>query len=132
MGKRLVAVGITMGLLGLGGCASNPLSNSLSSLQVCTQSVGILTEMEEVLRLALANPLAASTYTERLSELSDEFAALEPLDQELAAAHNALSSQIETVLATVANPSVAAITELPTLVAETQIALLDYTEACTP
>jgi hypothetical protein len=88
--------------------------------------------MEEVLRLALANPLAASTYTERLTELSDEFKALAPQEPTLAAAHGDLSAQIDVVLETVANPSISGVADLPTVIAESQIALLDYTAACTP
>ena len=132
MNKSFVATSLVIASLGLSGCVSNPLTESISSLQVCTESARILTDMEEVLRLALANPLAASTYTERLTELSDEFRALAPQEPTLAAAHGDLSAQIDVVLETVANPSISGVADLPTVIAESQIALMDYTAACTP
>jgi hypothetical protein len=132
MQRQLTAAALVLASLGLTGCVSNPLSESISSLQVCTESVRILTEMEDVLRLALANPLAADTYTDRLTELSDEFKALAPQEPTLAAAHGDLSAQIDVVLETVANPSISGVADLPTVIAESQIALMDYTAACTP
>lgn len=132
MKKQLTAVALVVSSLGVTGCVGNPLSESISSLQVCSESVGILTEMQEVLRLALANPLAADTYTQRLTELSDEFKALTPEDATLATAHGDLATQIDLVLETVANPSVAGVADLPTVIADSQIALMDYTAACTP
>ncbi len=132
MKKQLTAAVLVVSSLGITGCVGNPLSESISSLQVCADSVGILTEMQEVLRLALANPLAASTYTDRLTELSDEFKALAPEEPTLSAAHGDLSAQIDLVLETVANPSISGVADLPTLIADSQIALMDYTAACTP
>ncbi len=132
MKKQLTVVAIVVSSLGVTGCVGNPLSESISSLQVCADSVGILTEMQEVLRLALANPLAADTYTQRLTELSDEFKALTPEEPTLAAAHGDLATQIDLVLDTVANPSVTGVADLPTVIADSQIALMDYTAACTP
>ena len=132
MKKQFAAVALVVSSLGISGCVGNPLSESISSLQVCADSVGILTEMQEVLRLALANPLAADTYTERLTELSDEFKALAPEEPTLATAHGDLATQIDLVLETVANPSVAGVADLPTVIADSQIALMDYTAACTP
>jgi hypothetical protein len=132
MNKSFVATSLVIASLGLSGCVSNPLTESISSLQVCTDSVRILTDMEEVLRLALANPLAANTYTDRLTELSDEFKALAPQEPTLSGAHGDLSAQIDLVLETVANPSVAGVADLPTVAAESQMALMDYTAACTP
>jgi hypothetical protein len=88
--------------------------------------------MEEVLRMALANPLATTTYAERLSELSTEFNALEPRDPDLDAAHSALGTEIEGVLEILENPSLSAVTELPAVIAQSRIALMDFTTACTP
>jgi catechol 2,3-dioxygenase-like lactoylglutathione lyase family enzyme len=72
------------------------------------------------------------TYTERLTELSTEFKALEPQEPTLAAAHGDLSAQIDAVLNTVENPTISGVADLPTVVAESQIALMDYVDACTP
>ena len=118
--------------VGLGGCVSNPIADTISSVQVCAESARILGEMEEVLRLAVANPLAPATYAKRLSELSDEFNALEPRNAELSDAHSALGAEITGVVAILENPSVSVLTELPDVVAQSQIALMDFTQACTP
>ena len=132
MKKRFLATTLVVASLGLSGCASNPLSESISTLQVCTESVRILTDMEEILRLAMANPLAAATYTERLSELGDEFQALAPQNPDLALAHGELSGRIDVLIETVENPSLSGVAELPTVIAESQIALRNYANACTP
>ena len=132
MNSSLIASTLLVVSLGLGGCASNPVADTISSVQVCTESVRILTDMEEVLRMALTNPLATATYAERLSELSAEFNALEPRDPDLDAAHSALGTEIEGVLGILENPSLSAVTELPTVIAQSQIALMDFTTACTP
>lgn len=132
MNKTFLPSSLLVLSLGLSGCVSNPLANTLSTLQVCSQSARILTDMEEVLRLAMANPLATATYAERLSELSDEFSALEPSDSELKEAHSALGAEITGVVEILANPSIGAVAEIPALVAQSQIALMDFTKACTP
>ena len=132
MKPSLIASSLLVVSLGLGGCASNPVADTISSVQVCTESVRILTDMEEVLRMALANPLATATYAERLSELSAEFSALEPRDPDLDAAHSALGAEIEGVIDILENPSLSAVTELPAVIAQSQIALMDFTTACTP
>jgi hypothetical protein len=132
MKKNVVASSLLVVSLGLSGCVSNPLANTLSTLQVCSQSARILTEMEEVLRLAVANPLATATYAERLSELSDEFTALEPSDAELREAHSALGAEITGVVEILENPSIGAVAEIPALVAQSQIALMDFAKACAP
>lgn len=132
MNRRCVASALVAASLGLGGCASIPLADTVTSLQVCAESVRILTDMEEVLRLAVANPLATETYAERLAELSGEFNALEPTDAELQAAHSALGTEIEGALEILQNPSISAVAELPGVVAQSQIALMDFTAACAP
>jgi hypothetical protein len=132
MKQRFVATSIVVALLVLPGCVSNPITEAISSLEVCTKSLRILTDMEEVLRLALANPLAAGTHSDSLVELSDEFKALTPHDADLATAHENLSSQIDLVLETVQSPSVSSLAELPAVITGSQGALLAYAEACKP
>lgn len=132
MNRTFIASSLLVVSLGLGGCGVIPLANTVTTLQVCAESARILNEMEEVLRLAVTNPLATATYAERLSELSDEFAALEPTDPELVEAHSALGAEIVGVVALLENPSVSLLTELPAVVAQSQIALMDFTQACTP
>lgn len=132
MNKTLIASSLLVLSLGLSGCGVIPLANTVTTLQVCAQSARILNDMEEVLRLAVTNPLATATYAERLSELSDEFAALEPTDPELVEAHSALGAEIVGVVELLENPSLSLLTELPAVVAQSQIALMDFTQACTP
>jgi hypothetical protein len=132
MRKTFIASSLLVVSLGLGGCVSNPIADTISSVQVCAESARILGEMEEVLRLAVTNPLATATYAERLSELSDEFAALEPTDPELVEAHSALGAEIVGVVELLENPSLSLVSELPAVVAQSQIALMDFTQACTP
>jgi hypothetical protein len=132
MRKIAIASSLLVVSLGLGGCVSNPIADTISSVQVCAESARILGEMEEVLRLAVTNPLATATYAERLSELSDEFAALEPTDPELVEAHSALGAEIVGVVELLENPSLSLVSELPAVVAQSQIALMDFTQACTP
>ena len=132
MRKTFIASSLLVVSLGLGGCVSNPIADTISSVQVCAESARILSEMEEVLRLAVTNPLATATYAERLSELSDEFAALEPTDPELVEAHSALGAEIVGVVELLENPSLSLVSELPAVVAQSQIALMDFTQACTP
>jgi hypothetical protein len=76
--------------------------------------------------------MEAGASAERLTELSAEFEALSPTDETLAAAHAALGSQIDVILETVENPNAAGLAGLPTLIAESQTALQDYIQACTP
>jgi hypothetical protein len=132
MNKSFVAATVLVASLGISGCASNPVSESLSSLRVCTESVRILSDVEEVLRLAMANPMAAGDYSERLGELSAEFQALEPQNPDLAVAHGELAARIGVVLETVDNPSVAGVAELPAALADSESALRNYVGACTP
>lgn len=132
MKKNSVVPSLLVVSLSLVGCASNPIADTVSTVQVCAESVRILTDMEKVLRLAVTNPLATATYAERLAELSDEFTALEPRDPDLQEAHSALGAEIIAVVTVLENPSVNVLTELPALVASSQIALMDFTEACTP
>ena len=132
MRKTFIASSLLVVSLGLGGCGVIPLANTVTTLQVCAESARILGEMEEVLRLAVTNPLATATYAKRLSELSDEFAALEPTDPELVEAHSALGAEIVGVVELLENPSLSLLSELPAVVAQSQIALMDYTQACTP
>ncbi len=86
--------------------------------------------MQSLLGSAAANPLALGTYLEKIGKLSAEFSALTPLPSELSAAHNELSSKFEELLLTVEEPSLGNLAALPTLVAETQIALMEFQDAC--
>jgi hypothetical protein len=71
-----------------------------------------------------------ATYAEELSVLVAEFSALEPLNAELNASHEQIVTGIETIVATLRDPSAASLGKLPTNIADTQIGLLDFAEAC--
>jgi hypothetical protein len=130
--KRSVTATVMIAALGLTGCVNTAVSERISSLQVCAESLRILTEMEQVLRVALANPLEASAQAERLSELSGEFKALVPQEANLQAAHADVSARMDVVLETVQNPSLASVAELPAVIAQSQTALVNYAKACSP
>lgn len=112
------------------GCSPQLVAETISTAQVCSQSAGILGDIEGLLVSAAANPLAFGTYLEKIGELSADFSALTPLPSELAGAHNELSSNFEELLIIAQQPSVGNLASLPNLVAETQISLMEFQEAC--
>jgi hypothetical protein len=114
----------------LAGCSPQVVAETISTAQVCSESAGILGDMESLLVSAAANPLAFGTYLEKIGELSADFSALTPLPTELSEAHNELSSNFEKLLTTAQQPSVGNLSSLPNLVAETQISLMEFQDAC--
>lgn len=114
----------------LAGCSPQVVAETISTAQVCSESAGILGDMESLLVSAAANPLAFGTYLEKIEELSADFSALTPLPTELAEAHKELSSNFEELLTTAQQPSVGNLSSLSNLVAETQISLMEFQEAC--
>ena len=114
----------------LAGCSPQLVAETISTAQVCSESAGILGDMESLLVSAASNPLAFGTYLQKIGELSADFSALTPLPSELAGAHNELSSNFEELLMTAQQPSVGNLASLPNLVAETQISLMEFQEAC--
>ena len=114
----------------LAGCSPQVVAETISTAQVCSESAGILRDMESLLVSAAANPLAFGTYLEKIEELSVDFSALTPLPTQLAEAHKELASNFEELLTTVQQPSVGNLSSLPNLVAEPQISLMEFQEAC--
>ena len=114
----------------LAGCSPQVVAETISTAQVCSESAGILGDMESLLVSAAANPLAFGTYLEKIGELSADFSALTPLPTELSEAHNELSSNFEKLLTTAQQPSVGNLSSLPNLVAETQVSLMEFQQAC--
>lgn len=112
------------------GCSPQVVAETISTAQVCSESAGILGDMESLLVSAAANPLAFGTYLEKIEELSADFSALTPLPAELADSHGALSGNFEQLLTTAKNPSVADLAALPNLIADTQISLMDFEDSC--
>jgi len=118
-------------LVGVSGCA-NPVADAVADAAVCVESARILTGMNDVLDLAGGNPLALPTYVERIGELNDEFAALEPRGEELSSAHQALTEQIDSVIAAASQPNLDSLVGLPEAIAQLELAAMDYLAACTP
>ena len=114
----------------LAGCSPQIVAETISTAQVCSESAGILGDMESLLVSAAANPLALGTYLEKIDELATDFSALTPLPAELSEAHKELSSNFDKLLTTAEEPSVGNLASLPNLVAETQISLMEFQEAC--
>jgi hypothetical protein len=112
------------------GCSPQGVAETISTAQVCSESSEILADMESLLVSVAANPLAFDTYLGKISELSSEFAALNPVATEVDAPHAAVSEGFAQLIETAENPTVTSIGELPNLIAETQIALMDFEAAC--
>jgi hypothetical protein len=114
----------------LAGCSPQSVAESLSTAQVCAESVVIAKDMREILVSTLVNPLAIRTYGTELGELLDQFTALAPANEELATAHDKVTAGIGAIVDIVEDPSVNALGELPTLLAETQLGLRDFVDLC--
>jgi hypothetical protein len=114
----------------LAGCSPQSVAESLSTAQVCAESVVIAKDMREILVSTLVNPLAIRTYGTELGELLDQFTALAPANEELATAHEKVIAGIGAIVDIVEDPSVNALGDLPTLLAETQLGLRDFVDLC--
>jgi hypothetical protein len=86
--------------------------------------------MESLLVSVAANPLAFDTYLGKISELSSEFVALNPVATEVDVPHAAVSEGFAQLIDTAESPTVTSIGALPNLIAGTQIALMDFEAAC--
>ncbi len=111
-------------------CSPQGVAETISTAQVCSESAEILADTESLLVSVAANPLAFDTYLGKISELSSEFAALNPVATEVDAPHAAVSEGFAQLIETAESPTVTSIGEPPNLIAETQIALMDFEAAC--
>ena len=123
------AVVVAAGLF-LSGCSPQAVAERVSTTQVCAESAGILRDMREIVLLAATNPAGVGTYAEKLGQLLDDFDALDPLEPELDAAHAKVSSSINALLDTISDPSVSALADVPTQIADAQIGLVEFVDAC--
>lgn len=114
----------------LTGCSPQAVAERVSTTQVCAESASILGDMREIVVLAATNPAGLATYAEKLGQLLDDFDALDPLEPELKAAHTKVSLSINGLLTTVADPSASALAEVPTQIADAQIGLVEFVDAC--
>ena len=114
----------------LSGCSPQAVAERVSTTQVCAESASILREMREIVLLAATNPAGVATYAEKLGQLIDEFDALDPLEPGLKAAHTKVSASVNALLATVADPSASALADVPTHIADAQIGLVEFVDAC--
>ena len=117
------------GLL-LTGCSPQAVAERVSTTQVCAESASILRDMREIVLLAATNPAGVATYAEKLGQLLDEFDSLDPLEPGLKVAHTKVSASVNALLAAVADPSVSALADVPTHIADAQIGLVEFVDAC--
>ena len=117
------------GLL-LTGCSPQAIAERVPTTQVCAESGSILRDMREIVLLAATNPAGVATYAEKLGQLLDEFDALDPLEPGLKVAHTKVSASVNALLAAVADPSVSALADVPTHIADAQIGLVEFVDAC--
>ena len=129
--KFNVAVGLIVATpLLLSACSPQDVAETISTAQVCTEAAGIFIEIREILALASEGPTALETHRIALTDLSEQFGALTPAKQDLAAAHKTVSASMSVILETIANPSTAELSSIPTQVAGAQAAALDFAGAC--
>ena len=124
-----VALLLVPGLL-LSGCSPQAVAERVSTTQVCAESASILKDMREIVLLSATNPAGVATYAEKLGQLLDEFDALEPLEPNLKAAHTKVSASVNALLSTIADPSASALADVPTQIADAQIGLVEFVDAC--
>lgn|GEM_PF-624325 len=114
----------------LSGCSPQSVAETVSTAQVCAESAVILGQMRETVVLAATNPAGFATYATKLGDLLDDFNALEPLDPELNVSHEKVSRSVESIVVTLGDPTVAALAQLPTQIADAQLGLMEFVEAC--
>lgn len=114
----------------LAGCSPQSVAETVSKAQVCSEASAMLGDMEELLVSSIANPLAIKTYFAKISELSEEFSSLRPLPAELSDAHEAVSLNFGQLLEIANKPTVGNLVILPNLIADTQVSLFDFRDAC--
>ncbi len=129
--KRQRAAGfLALTLALLSGCSPQSVAETVSTAQVCAESAVILGQMREVVVLTATNPAGFETYATKLGELLDEFDALTPLDPELKASHEKVSDSVAAIIVTLKDPSVPALQALPTEIADAQVGLMEFLDAC--
>lgn len=102
----------------------------VSMADTCASAAGIMREMGEVALLLTTNPLAASTYADRLDELSGELEALDSRDADLDAALDDVSMGVSGLIEVVRNRGSDALSVVPEQVAKTQLGFMAVGSAC--
>jgi hypothetical protein len=129
--KSQVAAGlILVPLIFVAGCSPQTVVESISTAQVCAESAIIMGQMQDMLRTVAADPTTFETYETRLRELFDDFNALEPVNEELSAAHGKVAVGVDAIFETLGNPNPSGLSELPSQLAETQGAATEFVSAC--
>jgi hypothetical protein len=130
--KSQVAAGIILvPLIFVAGCSPQTVVESISTAQVCGESAVIMGQMQDMLRSVAADPTSFETYETRLRELFDDFNALEPVNEELSVAHGKVAVGVNAIFETLGNPNVSALSGLPSQLAETHGAAMEFARACT-
>jgi hypothetical protein len=129
--KRQQSAGIVVLTLAfLAGCSPQSVAETVSTAQVCAESAAILSDMREVVVLSATNPAGFETYATKLGELLDDFNALAPLDPDLKASHEKVSESVAAIVVILKDPSTSGLSGLPTQIADAQIGLMEFVDAC--
>jgi hypothetical protein len=129
--KRQQATGVLVLTLALlAGCSPQSVAETVSTAQVCAESAAILSDMREVVVLTATNPAGFETYATKLGELLDDFNDLAPLDPEVKASHAKVSESVAAIVVILKDPSTSGLSGLPTHIADAQIGLMEFVDAC--
>ena len=131
LSKAVVAALVGLIVVGASGCSAvEDVQTRVSMAGTCVSAAGIMQEMGEIGLLLSANPLAAATYADRLSELSTDLDALGSGDPELDGALDDVSAGVNTIIESLRNPGVEALGVIPEQIAQTQVAFMAVGTAC--
>ena len=129
--QAVVSCVVGLMVLGVSGCSAvEQVQTRVSMADTCASAAGIMREMGEVALLLTTNPLAASTYADRLDELSGELEALDSRDAELDTALDDVSMGVSGLIEVVRNGGSDALKVVPEQVAKTQLAFMAVGSAC--
>lgn len=131
LSKAVVGVLVSVMVAGASGCSAvEEVQTRVSMADTCASAAGIMREMGEVGLLLTTNPVAASTYADRLSELSGDLEALSSSDPELDTALDDVSVGVLGILESLRNPGRDSLALVPQQIANTQLAFMAVGNAC--
>jgi len=131
LSKAVVAVLVGVMVAGVSGCSAvEDAQTRVSMAGTCASAAGIMREMGEVALLLTTNPVAASTYADRLGELSGDLEALGSSDPELDTALDDVSMGVSGILESLRNPGRDSLAVVREQIANTQLAFMAVGSAC--
>ena len=125
--KPLFAAAIAAFVTAASGCA---IVDTVTSADACEKASAVADDISEVSLLAITNPLGIETYAERLRESNEELKGLNPTESELASAFDRGTVGLDDLLDAIENPTAENLEDLPSTVAETQLAFLEAEQIC--